>query len=468
MGITGTGNSQFNHPYYIAVNSSGAVFVSDSGNHRIQVFTHDGIYVTQWGSLPVSLGILANGKFYRPFGIAMDSIGNVYVADASLDRFQKFSPSVAPVASFTVSTNAGISPLNVTFTDTSAGTGITAWNWSFGDGAWENRASNTSLFHIYTAGTWYPTLTVTNSSGSNTTLITTARTITVSPATLTSSTKVGVTNGQQWYLDSNGNGAWDSGTDKTYNFGAPLWKPIVGDWNATGNSYIGVTNGQQWYLDWNGNGAWDGADKAYSFGAPGWTPVTGDWNNDRKTDIGVTNGQQWYLDWNNNGVYDTGVDKAYSFGAPGWTPVTGDWNATGNSYIGVTNGQQWYLDWNGNGAWDGADKAYSFGAPGWTPVTGDWNNDRKTDIGVTNGQQWYLDWNNNGVYDTGVDKAYSFGAPGWTPIVGDWNATGNSYIGVTNGQQWYLDWNGNGAWDGADKAYSFGAPLWTPVIGKWS
>ena len=114
---------------------------------------------------------------------------------------------------------------------------------------------------------------------------------------------------------------YDGGVDKSYSFGAPGWSPIVGDWNATGNSYIGVTNGQQWYLDWNGNGVWDVADKAYNFGAPGWSPETGDWNNDGKTDIGVTNGQQWYLDWNNNGVYDGGVDKSYSFGAPGGHPL---------------------------------------------------------------------------------------------------------------------------------------------------
>ena len=84
---------------------------------------------------------------------------------------------------------------------------------------------------------------------------------------------IGVTNGQQWYLDWNGNGVYGDGTDKAYSFGAPGWTAIVGDWDATGNSYIGVTNGQQWYLDWNGNGAWDGADKAYSFGAPGWTAM---------------------------------------------------------------------------------------------------------------------------------------------------------------------------------------------------
>ena len=74
---------------------------------------------------------------------------------------------------------------------------------------------------------------------------------------LTASTKIGVTNAQQWYLDWNGDGAFDAGTDKAYNFGAPGWTPMVGDWNATGFSYISVTNGQQWYLDWNGNGVWD-------------------------------------------------------------------------------------------------------------------------------------------------------------------------------------------------------------------
>ena len=66
--------------------------------------------------------------------------------------------------------------------------------------------------------------------------------------------------------------------DKVYSFGAFGWTPIVGDWSATGYSNIGVTNGQQWYLDWNGNGVFEsGVDKAYNFGASGWAPVLGKW-----------------------------------------------------------------------------------------------------------------------------------------------------------------------------------------------
>ena len=39
-------------------------------------------------------------------------------------------------------------------------------------------------------------------------------------------------------------------------------------------SKIGVYKDGAWYLDWNGNGAWDqGIDRAFNFGAAGWTPV---------------------------------------------------------------------------------------------------------------------------------------------------------------------------------------------------
>ena len=145
---------------------------------------------------------------------------------------------------------------------------------------------------------------------------------------------------------------------------------VVGDWSATGFSCIGVTNGQLWYLDGNGNGVWDGADKAYSFGAPGWTPVIGDWSATGSSCIGVTNGQQWYLDGNGNGVWD-GADKAYSFGAPGWTPVVGDWNGDGKSKIGVYKDGTWYLDRNGNGVYGGeVTTAYTFrGEAGWTRLS---------------------------------------------------------------------------------------------------
>ena len=157
-------------------------------------------------------------------------------------------------------------------------------------------------------------------------------------------------------------------------------KPFVDDtytelqFQIVSSSKIGVFQNGAWYLDANGNGAWDtGVDKAFNFGAPGWTSVVGDWNEDSKTEIGIYKNGAWYLDYDGSGTWNAG-DKVYSFGAFGWTPIIGDWNASGKSYVGITNGQQWYLDWNGNGVWDvGTDKAYSFGAPGWTPIVGKWS-----------------------------------------------------------------------------------------------
>ena len=87
-GSLGSGNGQFNNPYSVAVDSSGNVYVSDYLNNRIQKFSPAGSYITQWGSHGAG-----NGQFNRPWGVAVDSSGNVYVADNFNNRIQKFSPT---------------------------------------------------------------------------------------------------------------------------------------------------------------------------------------------------------------------------------------------------------------------------------------------------------------------------------------------------------------------------------------
>src|SRR5262245_9461033 len=49
-GSQGTGDGQFNFPAGVAVNSAGQVYVADFGNHRIQKFDANGNFITQWGS----------------------------------------------------------------------------------------------------------------------------------------------------------------------------------------------------------------------------------------------------------------------------------------------------------------------------------------------------------------------------------------------------------------------------------
>jgi streptogramin lyase len=87
-GSKGSDNGQFNGPGGVAVDSAGNVYVADWVNNRVQKFTSDGRYVTQWGS--VGSG---PGQFHNPSGIAVDSFGNVYVTDYGNYRVQKFDSS---------------------------------------------------------------------------------------------------------------------------------------------------------------------------------------------------------------------------------------------------------------------------------------------------------------------------------------------------------------------------------------
>ena len=80
------GNGQFHSPEGIAVDASGIVYVVDR-NDRIQVFSSSGVYITRWGSIGTG-----NGQFISPKGIAVDASGNVYVADTENNRIQVFSP----------------------------------------------------------------------------------------------------------------------------------------------------------------------------------------------------------------------------------------------------------------------------------------------------------------------------------------------------------------------------------------
>ncbi|MBK8135454.1 MAG: PKD domain-containing protein [Chloroflexi bacterium] len=78
----------------------------------------------------------------------------------------------APVASFTIA----VDNLNVQFTDTSQGTGITSWFWDFGDGTSSDTQNPAHSYGV--GGTYVVSLTVTNVTSS----ATTSQPVTVAPA----------------------------------------------------------------------------------------------------------------------------------------------------------------------------------------------------------------------------------------------------------------------------------------------
>jgi len=87
-GSAGSDAGQFDEPSGLAVDSGGNVYVADENNHRIQKFTSAGVFITQWGVYGSG-----DGQFDEPSGVAVDSDGNVYVADEGNDRVQKFTPA---------------------------------------------------------------------------------------------------------------------------------------------------------------------------------------------------------------------------------------------------------------------------------------------------------------------------------------------------------------------------------------
>ena len=93
-GSEGPGQGQFSEPWGIAVAQDGTVFVADTWNHRIQAFTPTGEYLRAFGAfMNVQHDAQAEpGKFWGPRGLAIDPEGNLYVTDTGNKRVQKFTP----------------------------------------------------------------------------------------------------------------------------------------------------------------------------------------------------------------------------------------------------------------------------------------------------------------------------------------------------------------------------------------
>ena len=72
----------------IAVDSSSRVYVSDSGNYRVQVFDRSGKFLREFGTKGIK-----EGEFLWPFDLSVDAQGNTYVLDDGARNLQKFSPN---------------------------------------------------------------------------------------------------------------------------------------------------------------------------------------------------------------------------------------------------------------------------------------------------------------------------------------------------------------------------------------
>lgn len=79
---------QFRSPWGVAVDGNGDVYVSDTGNQRLQKFDREGTFLTQWGGFGNG-----DGQFNFPYGLVVDVHGGVFAVDSGNMRIQRFVPA---------------------------------------------------------------------------------------------------------------------------------------------------------------------------------------------------------------------------------------------------------------------------------------------------------------------------------------------------------------------------------------
>jgi sugar lactone lactonase YvrE len=119
-GSDGEGASaQFYQPGGAAVDSSGNVYVADSGNNTIRKITPAGVTITIAGTAGLSGsadGLGTNALFNHPAGLAVDGSGNVYVADFGNSTIRRITPAGSVITFAGAAGQAG----NVNATGTNA------------------------------------------------------------------------------------------------------------------------------------------------------------------------------------------------------------------------------------------------------------------------------------------------------------------------------------------------------------
>jgi len=170
-------NARFSAPNGLAIDRSGNIFVADYSNNVVRQVTPTGVTTTPAGLAPNSGtadGIGTAARFKRPFAIAVDGIGTLYVADTSNYTIRKAALSAAPQIT-TQPQNANVNlGQDATLTAVATGWPVPTYQWQKnGVNIAGATNANLTLAKVQAADSGNYSVVVTNSAGSATSSVAT-------------------------------------------------------------------------------------------------------------------------------------------------------------------------------------------------------------------------------------------------------------------------------------------------------
>jgi len=122
-GFTGDGGAaavaELNYPSAVAIDASGNLYIADTGNNRVRMVTAGGMIATIAGTGIAAYngdtGAALDMALYNPGGLALDGLGDLFVADTGNNRIRMLSAAQTvvtppPLVNVTLANSASLLP----------------------------------------------------------------------------------------------------------------------------------------------------------------------------------------------------------------------------------------------------------------------------------------------------------------------------------------------------------------------